>query len=332
LVRIADPWVPLPWPFEAPDRAANVFDVELGELHDDAADSMSGFRAWLERSGPCPSVSRNLPRAIWLYTGRHLERYRTPAEELRRELAEQIARVRDSVPAEYTEASLAAAPVDLFIAADIATLAPAKYEQASALWDSSPLLATLARDWGAGDNDEKAMRVLGDTVLTVLENGEDGFCTTGRFAANAEVMARWPADRIDEMWKSAGAIPKRLLDQDTRMIAAKQLFDARNALGFDPRPIVQLLPQAERILVREVDAHAADVLAARRGTHGWTTTPEMTLAFGLLARAAARGRERPAALYAHLKPTHEALARVAPLMVEQDLILAELWLTRWRTT
>jgi hypothetical protein len=95
--------------------------------------------------------------------------------------------------------------------------------------------------------------------------------------------------------------------------------------------VAQALSTIENFLSREFGDAAAAVVTARLGSTGWTTLPQITITLALLARAAARGSERAQALYEHHKSTHASLAQLAPLMVEQDLILAELWMTRWRT-
>lgn len=329
VLRTRDPWVEQPWPADYPSRGVNVFDLDLGEVSELDDDEMVGFRSWLARTGPCPSVAGRLAPAIWLYTGRHLEKYRTPAETFRTELAAQIALHRKDVPGALLEATVSDAPLELFVAADIVTLPPGSYVFPDALWDISPLLATMASDWTDTVAIDRAVRVLGESARSVLRGEGDPHSTLGRFGDNEMLISRWPDDRIEAVWRSVSPVPGRLLDSDSRLIAAKQLFDQRRALPFDARSTAQWLSQISRLLVREVHATAENVLNARRGTHGWTTTPELSLALALLARADARGHERVGEIYAHLKPMHEGLARVAPLMTEQDLILAELWLTRW---
>jgi hypothetical protein len=333
LLRIADPWVVQSWPASYPSRTVNIFDVELGELDDsNHGDEAHGFRSWLKRSRPCPSMANDLPLAIGLYASTSLDKYRTPGADLRRELALQVQPQRHRVPAEYSRVVAAAAPIGLFVEAGVVTLPPGPYECSDSLWESSPLLAALAQDWSDPDAlSGRALRTLGDTIVEIIGRGTDPFAATGRFDSTSELISRWPEERIEMVWKSVNAIPGRLLDVDTRMIAAKQLFDRRRSLPFDVRSVAQALSTIENFLSREFGDAAAAVVTARRGLTGWTTLPQITITLALLARAAARGSERAQALYEHHKSTHASLAQIAPLMVEQDLILAELWMTRWRT-
>lgn len=329
ILRTRDPWVEQPWPADYPSRGANVFDLDLGEVRERDDDEMVGFRSWLARTGRCPSVAGRLAPAIWLYTGRHLEKYRTPADTLRHELAAQIALHRGEVPGAFLEATVSDAPVELFVAAELVKLPPGSYVFPDALWEISPLLAAMASDWTDMVTIDRAVRVLGEGARSILEGDGDSHSALGRFGDNELLISRWPDDRIEAVWRSVDPVPGRLLDPGTRQIAAKQLFDRRETMPLDLKGMAHQLSQISDLLVRAVHPGTETLLAARRGSHGWTTTPELSLALALLARADARGHERVGEIYAHFKPMHEGLARVAPLMTEQDVILAELWLTRW---
>lgn len=329
VLRVDDPWVRFEWPHEYPSRSFNVFDLALGELTDTRGGQDQGFRSWLKRSYHCPSNPSALPLAIGLYAGDDVKKYRTPAVELREELAKSISENREYVPAAFPQAAVSVAPIDLFVAADVATLPLASYPHGANLWESSPLLAVIANSNSIKSVSDDLDRVLGESANQVLDEGIDPFDSRGRFGTSEELVARWPEDRIETVWKSVNPIPGRLLDAETRVIAAKQMFDQRSRIPFDMRAASELLLAVERAFARMFGDDATVPLRARAGSPGWPSLPTLTMAFALVARATARNAEGAVTLHELTKPYLFALAQMSPKLVEQDLILAELWLTRW---
>lgn len=331
LVRVEDPWVAAEWPREYPSRSFNVFDVGLGVLEDSRGGVDQGYRSWLKRTAPCPDDPASLALAIQLYSGSDLAKFRTPLEELRDEVGRAVRHNREFVPAAYSQAAVDTAPIDLFIASDIVTLPPAHYPHGASLWESSPLLAVLANSYELAAVGDDLDRVLGESSSSILSDGTDASAAQGRFGPNIEVLAKWPDDRIESVWRSVSPVPGRVLDAATRVIAAKQMFDRRRRLYIAYAEAAQLHDAARRVVARAFGDGALTPIAAREASAGWASLPAFTLSLSLVARAASRDVEGAASLYSLARGTLLGLARMSPKLVEQDLILAELWLTRWST-
>jgi hypothetical protein len=124
-------------------------------------------------------------------------------------------------------------------------------------------------------------------------------------------------------------VPGRVLEDQSRQIAAKQMFDNRLQASTNLVRMQSTVAAVRAMLTTTYGPAAAAPIDARMTKPGWTDLPAFTLAFAFVARAAAR--DNAAALFVHeiTKPFLVSLARLAPKLVEQDLILAELWLTRW---
>jgi hypothetical protein len=328
---VEDPWVPTIWPTEYPSMRPNTFDVEVGELQDNRVGEDLGFRSWLRRTAPCPQGPETLPLALSLYAGVALSKYRTPMRELQGELSRAISRSAEYVFPAMSAADLRAAPIDLFVAADVVILPPGRYAHGPELWESAPVLAVLAHDWAIAGGEERddLERVAGGAATTIIDTGVDPHAAVGRFGKAIEVMVRWPEDRVDGVWKSVNAIPGRVLDSESRQIAAKELFDQLKRVQFDLKAMTTATVAAQRVLATEFGDRAAAPVDARSANPGWTSLPAMCLAFALVARVAARGSASAALLHELTKPYLEELARCAPKLVAQDLTLAELWITRW---
>lgn len=328
-VRIHDPWVPHRWSNAYPGRGENLLDVKLGELTDDRGGVDQGFRAWLDGSAPCKVTPESLPLALELYADGDLWMFSSSADELRVQLAEAISAIRHHVPSRYQGLTAPHPPVDLFVAADVVTLPPTPIAIEPELWNAAPVLAVLASAGATREYQDDVERVLGENALVLLETGRDTLAATGAFRKNAEIVSAWPAERIEAVWASPNPIPGRLLDESTRSIAAKEMFDQRRRIPFDIREAVGLLSVAHSALKRALPLEECDPINARNANPGWTQLPAMSIAFSIAARAAAYGVEGAASLHELSKPFLESLARMSPRLVEQDLILAELWMAHW---
>ena len=329
VIRVEDPWVPFEWPRDYPSRTFNTFDVTLGSLTDSRGGSEQGFRSWLQRSAPCTVGPSGLPLAISLYASDDVAKFRVQGDVLRDELARAMSVHREYLPGAYSQAVVQTAPIDLFVAAEVTTLPPSGYVHGAALWESSPLLAVLANTNSLESVSDDLDRVLGESANQILDAGIDPFGPQGRFGPNEEVLARWPADRIESVWKSVNPVPGRLLDAETRVIAAKQMFDQRARIPFDIRAAANLLAAVKSVVEKEYGDAASSPITARSGAPGWASLPTLTIAFSLVERSTGREVEGANALHKLTKPYLVAMARMSPKLVEQDLILAELWITRW---
>lgn len=333
VIRVQDPWVVHEWTAEAPSRGENIADVPLGELTDDRGGADAGLRSWLKRRAGFPAREEAIPLAFSLFTGTSVDKFRTPGTELRDEIADAVSTIRRAVPSQFGRATTHRSPVDLLVRSDVVTLPPGDYSHGAELWESSPLLAVLSNSSNLLDVADDLDRVLGISALDILRVGRDPLAATGRFEPNVEVLSRWPQDRIAAVWKSANPIPSRLLDADMRMVAAKQMFDQRAGTArFDLRSAIDLVPVCARALSRTLGEAATEPIERRIGTRGWPMLPAMTIAFSLAARAEAHEIGGGVGIHTLTKPHLAELARMSPKLVEQDLILAELWLSHWSAT
>lgn len=334
VITIEDPWVPRVWPLDYPSRGINIFDLAVGDLQDNRGGADNGYRAWLKRTYPCPQSVESLPLAISLYAGTALSKYRTPMRELQIELARAVSASAAHFFTALPGAAVESVPIDLLVAADVIQVPPSEYPSGADLWDVSPVLAVLSHDWSGGVSEgtrDELVRVLGAAAQRILDDGVDPLAAVGRFGSNAELMARWPPDRVDVAWRSVDPVPGRLLDGPSRQIAAKELFDGRHLVEFDLAKQAAALPAIKRVLMTEYGPESFGPIEARVANQGWTSLPALTIAFSLVARSAARGVPPAMLLHEATKPYLEGLARQSPKFVEQDLILAELWITRWST-
>ncbi|GLV49951.1 hypothetical protein TBS_05270 [Thermobispora bispora] len=190
---------------------------------------------------------------------------------------------------------------------------------------SSPVLPEIADH---PDLRAEVEAVCGAAAMEILLGRGDPYPHVGKFDRAAEVLARHEPERLEELWSAAQVVPKALLDVDTRMAAARALFDRRNSR--DARTLA------------EVSAHLIrHALTALRGTRlrgleryvtercdpdrleGWVSLPAVSIACALLARAAARGHEGCRDLEERFRPLWRMLAKLAPDLTAIDLIRAE---------
>ena len=172
----------------------------------------------------------------------------------------------------------------------------------------------------------------GRTALTVLDTGTDPDARIGRFDDNTRILHTFPEDRLEQIWAAASPIPGRLLHKDTRMIAARQLFDARKS-----HTLRDLIASSASILTRTnaaihgVFGPGGELpVAARIGSDGWRNLPALSMALAIVARLAARDLGNTRGVYTALRGPYAQLAEAAPAFVEQDLVIAELWIMNWR--
>jgi hypothetical protein len=141
-------------------------------------------------------------------------------------------------------------------------------------------------------------------------------------------MAHLTADQLEAVWQAAAVVPQALLDADTRVVAARRMFDARRTpeLAQAARDATTIVRSAERLVAASAFPGAAHQIQARshpdrRG--GWLALPVMSAALALTARIAARGDEKCQAFERVWRERWTGLARGAPDMAQIDLVLAE---------
>ncbi|GGL27967.1 hypothetical protein GCM10014719_31870 [Planomonospora parontospora subsp. antibiotica] len=328
-LQLDDPWVPAEWP-RWPDHHLEVG----GEGHLRSGGGVDAEEAALSRflaeEGDFPAEIDDLGR-VWTLV-ELAPRLRLASEVQRFLMA--CARPLQRRPQEALAAlvKLGFEPDRLLacvISSGLAAVAVPDLEQARAarkMWAVAPVAAVLAGDLADGDCLAAAERQCGECLTEIAETGVDPHAAVGRFGREAERLAHLSTEQLEGIWRAADVVPRALLDADTRLSAARRLFDVRNESAL--REIKQVTGHAvktarallgEPQLLRQVEqrVHPED-----RG--GWYALPAASAALALLARLAARGDVRCRAAEQLLRADWARLAAVAPDLVTVDLIVAEL--------
>jgi hypothetical protein len=236
----------------------------------------------------------------------------------------------------------AGACVAALISSGLAAARPAAIDgtrAAERLWDTVPAAAAVlcsrilaeppgpARD-RAADLLDAALIQCGPNLATVLEGDRDRYAQVGQFGPDAERLAVLSAEQVEAVWQAAAVVPQALLDADTRLAAARQLFDARRSaeVARAAREATSIVRSAERLVTASPYRAAVAQIAARRhpdGKGGWFALPVMSASLALVARIAARGDEACRSFERDWRDCWAGLARQAPDLAGIDLVLAE---------
>ncbi len=337
VISVDNPWVPATPP-PRPDRhGGNAFSVKVGRLTEVLDTEERGFRRWLAGMGDCPVHPDGLPIALKIYSlipsyapFEHVDRMRS---ELAAAVRANRTRLMDAVLA--TDVNLSEI-MRLLIEADVVTVPRELWESSPALWTFSAALGVIADTdelGGAGQDDfcENVLRYLGEPGAQILRSGCDPEAKRGRFGESYVWLLRRPDQQVEDLWRAVSIVPLALLDESSRTEAAYQLFRARGVkrLRRTVGHSEEILSVAETALQLDLGAPAIEPITSRRFQPGWGNLPAVSLALALIARGAARGKAACAAVFDVVRDEYARLAAAAPAIVEQDLGLAELWITRW---
>lgn len=204
------------------------------------------------------------------------------------------------------------------------------------IWRRSPFLGllTLPGDLSEPESHWQLAEWLGEESVNILTTGNDPAETASAFNANVATLADKPQSVQDALWKAYTAVPGQVLTKDQRGIQARELFDHRgdfrlkNLIGVSPI----IVDQATSLLECDIGKHSLHPLQARKAPKDWRQLPQVSLGLALVARLAARAVREASEMYDYAQHWYADLATCAPTFVEQDLILAELWLTRWENS
>ena len=338
MLRIDDPWSPSPWPAK-PDRLdPNVFSISMLPLQAADGSPEVGFSRWLAGLDEIPSAPSALPLAAKVLSllGK-FESTRTFTS-----IRSQLSELFGKYPALFIDTAMQA-PLEpsvlmrLVIDSDLAATGSEIPPPVPGSWPLNSFLGLVGDYEGTQeDSDPEFISNLenfaGLTALTLLDTGVDRHAKVGRFDDNTRILNNFPPDRLEQIWAAASPIPGRLLQLDTRMIAARQLFDARNS-----RTLRDLVGSSRTVLERTKGVIFAvfgpggeEPVEARIGSDGWRNLPALSMALAIVARLAARDLGNARGIYAGMRDHYAQLAEAAPAFVEQDLVIAELWIMNWR--
>lgn len=337
-LRVEDPWLPESWP-DWPTNEANVLpitDLQWSQApRDPATEAVSSYLAGVGHHPDRPDVA---PLLYPLYR-RADDLSRSGLSENVRDLAADILS-RHPAAALHALTTTTVAADDLvapIVHAYLVALGRQQYMDAAVeerLWKISPLAAMLACAYRLDDlADRPGLReqvviTCGGVATKLLDGEADPYAAVGQFG-DAERLAELPAEQLDGIWKAMRLIPGGLLDADGRLVAARQLFDARD------KPGVRRVAAVAEWLLATLRGPLDDVggrvvtaaVQARRPGCGWLALPGLSLALAFAARLAARGYTKVDKELRVALPHYAALARGAPNLVTVDLLLAEFILT-----
>jgi hypothetical protein len=175
---------------------------------------------------------------------------------------------------------------------------------------------------------EDAVAQCGETLSGILRGENDPFAAVGRFGPDAERLALFAPAQVEALWQAAAVVPRAFLDADTRMAAARRLFDVRRTPEVRRAAIeaTSVIATAQALIQASQYPWLIRQLMARRhpdGSGGWLAVPAMSAALALVARLAARGDDACESHERAWRGLWAGLARRAPELVGIDLVLAE---------
>jgi hypothetical protein len=337
VLYVANPWVPLDVPDLADWSTRNAFAVDWGDPIEPVDLPESGFRSWLAGRGPCPDSNTGLHIALKIYALVPKFAMRRDADRLRSELAEAVRSSRVHVVEAVLQSQADAQDLfRLFVEADVVTVPREAWKSSDLLWSFSPALGIVAdSDEHVGDGREQFRANLsayaGEPAIAILDDGFDPFAPVGKFGPAARALDPMPQERIDAIMAVANLLPQGLLDKDSRAQASKQLFDQRRHRSMDAVIALSrsLIAEARAAVTSDIGGYATTPIDVRASESGWMSLPALSLACAFVARTAARGGVASGLVFIQLRKAYMRLAEAAPHIVQQDLGLAELWITRW---
>lgn len=333
-VRVEDPWSESVWPDSLQRHDDNTHHLELPAVIAESLDDQ--FLCWVGGNLPLPATTESLAFAIDIYASLRAARSTRPKPALLAEVADLSRDLGSSFLDAARKGSWSRRSHTRLLAEGWAATAPTSSEPIrNATWALSPYLGVieslrLIRKAPAGLL-EVADSVLGPAARSILEDGTDPHAAVGAFRHEAEILATWPAERVDAIWRAAAPVPGALLNADQRMLHARELFDSRVL------PLTREAAASSRVVLRATHEVLQNALGdrvrgpirARTGSEGWPSLPCISLSLSLLARLAARGHDAANQAFTRYRSRFADLAEAAPSFIEQDLVLAELWMTRW---
>jgi hypothetical protein len=327
MLQVDDPWVPVEWP-RWPEKYLLV--SENGHVISDDPEETALSR-FVAGEGEFPEPVGDLQR-VWTLI--HLTQRLRPASDVQRFLMTCARPIqRHPFDAINALANLGLEPdqvVAAVISSGLAATAvpdPDRAEVARKLWPVAPVLGALAGGLTDPDCFGAAERQCGDTLEKIASSGIDPQAAVGRFGPEVERMVHMDPQQIEMIWRAAQVVPRALLDADTRVAAARRLFDHRDEASI--RAVGKLATSVVRstlTLLKNRPGLARQV-EARRHPHdrgGWFAVSAASAALAILARLAARGDAACRSAEQMFRADWARLAVGAPDLVTIDLILAEL--------
>jgi hypothetical protein len=322
---VDDPWAPKTWPRWPADA---LWAAESGHLisGDEGETALSRFAA---RLGDIPDYVSDV-RMVWELLNTAPRLYQTAdASQVASRCAELLR--RDPQRAVVALAELGISPAEVVKAVVGTGLAGLRVtpdaELAARLWPTAPLLGALFGDLDQETVREAAAAQCGNTVQAVQSTGIDPRAVVGRFGPEVAALVSMQPQQLEGLWQAAQVVPTALLEPDTRVVAARVLFDRRAEGGVRQIGGIAAGVVRNALSVLKDRPRLCAQIGARRcngGAAEWLSLPAASISLAVVARMAARGDvpcQRMEQLY---RAKWRRLAMDAPDLVTIDLILAEL--------
>ncbi|HUZ56116.1 MAG TPA: hypothetical protein VMU94_26775 [Streptosporangiaceae bacterium] len=337
LLRVEDPWTVTSWS-AWPSRDAYL--CEAAGFPAGADGEETALARYLAGDGDLPVSPQHLARLwVMVHLADDLLRVGAPVN-LRAQCSALLREQPGLALALLLEAGLdAGAAVACLIMVGLGAAQPGIPEDArdgERLWSAVPGAAAvltgqaLAQPAGVLSADllDAAVAQCGGNLTQILDGDNDPCARVGQFGPDAERMAHLTADQLEAVWQAAAVVPQALLDADTRVVAARRMFDARRTpeLAQAARDAATVVRSAERLVAASAYSGAASQIRGRShpdGRGGWLALPAMSAALALTSRIAARGDDKCRAFERMWRERWADLARRAPDMTQIDLVLAE---------
>ncbi|MEI4279115.1 hypothetical protein UXQ13_11630 [Klenkia terrae] len=339
-LAVVDPWAPTDWPDWPGPTALQV--ARPG--HHEAVDSGSELLSAALAGAPVPDdgVVTDLT-AVWPVLDLE-DRLPLPTDTARRVRRLVLDSLHSDPPAALSSLMFQvrdrAAAVRLLIRAGLVERRFRDIEQDAIRrgWASAPVLAALAAvpqwrkdEWSDNSGDDLRRSLAlggGESLVAILDSRHDPHREVGGFGPTASALDQLDPARVEDLWSAVQVVPEGLLHPDSRMAAAKQLFDARRE-----KELTGVLAFIERDLSRVrkclVGAAPPDLFAQFEArldgtpTAAWGLLPAASFGWAALARLRAYNSAAVPLLGDGRREAWFVLATHAPDYVGMDIVLAD---------
>jgi hypothetical protein len=333
-LAIENPWNPISWMRPDGELGTNNFEIATLPLAD-TDDESSRAQRWIAGETAEPG-ELGLEFLVKAFTGLFNLQSNTQFVIARSTVASMIGEHPQEFAHAINEATIDRSTlVALLVESGLIAKLVGPSESTSSLWSRQPTLALVCKagiseqEFGYSRAREEAFGM----TASQLASGEiDEHASVGSFKdPTAQALENIPVSQLDAYMAAARPIPGHVLDRDERMIHARELFDVRHdsALTGVKTNGEQLLRLITECVTHYLGEDGVAPIVARESAPGWKSLPALSIALALANRLAARNNEKARAIAQVTKTHFAALAMKAPAFVDQDIILAELWLCGW---
>ncbi|TFD51098.1 hypothetical protein E3T43_17025 [Cryobacterium sp. Hh7] len=324
------------WPYLPDHSDLNTLQVSIQPLVPHADLDHRELALWLANTEtPLDTVIDPLVAAMLFIEVENLSVVRRH-HSIRESMAEQLRSTSDWFPTllrktEYSYREI----TPLLIATGMSTSywETTQAQQDASVWERSPLAAILT---APGDQTEAklgfrthAVEHFGASALILMDGLVDPLRAVGGFEKNVSYLAMLPLQRLSEMRRESKIVPALYLDKDSRAARGWDLFLAREDRELRTVCVAaqELHSALGSVLSQVGDASTVDVMDCRfAGEFGWQALSALSMGLALAARLSARGHGKASLISRHYGALYTKFARCEPGLIQQDLVLAELYL------